>query len=203
MNCPAPAPGPLLTLPRALTRAARGVLAWAILLANEDGIVAHADLVDVLDVADRSTFAKRLRELEGHGLIIRLRRPNPVGSFIRIAWARLYGRTWNACINCPRPAKNVRGARYCAVCQASLARHDRSWKAMAFEIWADGTSKRQGESTIVYRVRAATGHPLFTPSETGSHEGIVPWMVSEKLLVDALWRERMRAATTGEGDDVP
>lgn len=191
---------PIVSMPRALSRAGRSALAWAVLLADDEGTLKHRDLVEALD-ADSATVGRRVQELEGFGLVRRLRKPPPFGSHIRVSWKALYGKTWKACTVCPRPVKNVRGARFCAVCQASIARKDRSWKRMAFEIWVSA-KKGTSEAATVYKIRAATGHPLFTPSDPGAHEGIVPWMLSEKMLLDPMWRERIKAAGGGEPDDV-
>lgn len=194
-----------MLVPRDMKRSTRDLLAWCLLLADEDGVVIRSDLAEVLDARDPDHLADRIVDLEEWGYVRRMRKPAPYGSRLKVVYTAAYGRAWKRCMNCPRPVKNVRGARYCATCQAGVARHDRAWKAEAFEIWADGLKDKQSEARIVYRIGAATGHPMFTPRDAGAdqkREGIVPYMLREGMLVDRFWRERMKAHAGNEGDDV-
>jgi hypothetical protein len=194
-----------LNVPRGMRRASLACLAWMLLIADEDGVVVRRDLADVLDAREERNLSRTIADLEAWGYVRRLRKPGPPGSHIRISYAMVYGRAWRQCLNCPRPVKNVRGARYCATCQASVARHDRAWKKEAVEIWMDGLKLKQSEALIVYRICGATGHPMFTPRDAGAEqkrEGVVPWMLAEQMLVDRFWRDRMRSHAANEGDDV-
>ncbi len=199
-------PARWLNLPRSMSGAELKVLGWAIILADDEAVVVRRDLAELLDARDRIHLTVVIRALEGRGCVRRLPKPRPLGSHIRVSWSRIYEKAWKQCLNCPRPVKNVRGARYCATCQASVARHDRSWKATAFEIWHDALTRKQGEAALVYRICMATGQPAYSRRGAGADvgkEGVVPNLLAEGLLVDKLWSDRMRAHNSNEGDDLP
>ena len=190
-----------LLIPSTLSRKSRNALAWVVLLCDEAGVTRRRDLSTAFEVRDQRHLTSIVAELEAAGCV----RRQDGGRSIKVVWSKVYGRAWRSCLNCPRPVKNVRGARYCATCQAAVARHDRAWKAEAFEIWAAGLNQGHSEAAIVYRLHVVLKRPMFTPRRADSvddrHEGIVPWLLEKKMVTEKVWRDRVRAHAADEIDN--
>lgn len=197
-----------MALPKSLTRAARDTLFAAMHLADAEGLTSVAEIAALLDITD-SRMKSRLAELERHGLARRLGRAGSAlngdgrARLVRIAYSKVFTAGWQTCAHCPRPVvKGAERPKYCATCMATIVRHDRTWKATAFEIWA-GAAKGESEAKIAYRIHANTGQPLFDRRSTKDEdergkEGIIPWMLSRGLFEDAMWADKMRARAAGE-----
>lgn len=186
-----------IKIPDNISARGRMTLLWCLFGANVDGLITYADLRTLSGYGEDST-KKALAEIEAQGFIRRLTHARP--RRIRVCFSRIFRRGWRTCMHCPRPV--VHGAPkslYCATCLATIVRHDREWRTMAFEIWA--SSSGESDAKVVYRIHARTGQPIFTRRgdavETGK-EGIVNWMIDMGMLKASEWAERMKAHATGE-----
>lgn len=208
-------------LPRGMPRRCIGLLPWFLLLCDENGIVPRARIAEVADVTD-DELRRTITALVAMGLVVRVPpkrlrtlgieiNGGHVGAYLQPVWGRIYSRAWKQCLNCCRPVKPVRGSRYCATCQATMARTDRSWKAIAFERYVQGRfridesgkHRPESEAAIAYAIHRATGQPLHTRRRVEgdadmANEGVINFLVREGHFTDQCWREYMRAHTTGE-----
>ncbi len=206
-------------LPRGMPRRCIGLLPWFLLLCDNDGIVPLARLAEVTELT-RSALASTIASLVAQGLVVRVPpkrlrtlgiESSTVGSHLQPVWGRIFSKAWKQCLNCCRPVKPVRGSRYCATCQATMARTDRSWKAIAYERWVQGRTRvddkgrhiPESEAAIAYAIHRATGQPLHTRKRVEGDvemntEGVVNFLVREGWFVDVGWREIMRNHTQGE-----
>jgi hypothetical protein len=199
-----------LEIPSGLPRAWLTCLYAAIVVADETGEVpgGQSTLARMLDIADRNHLRGTIAELEALGYMVRFGRPK--GRRVAVVVTRLLPRDpatgLRRCRNCPRPIRAIPNSTTCGTCQAAIARHDRKWKPIAFQIWADGQSKRESEATIVYRIHAATNWPIWTRRDGGhaewGAEGIVDWMMRDGMISDPVWRRRANAFASGlDGED--
>jgi hypothetical protein len=199
-------PATSLKLPRAISRGAAAAVAWALHLADDTGCVELTALRDALGVTDASSTRRILGELERLGLARRLVTSRPLK--MRLVYSAIFkGDKWQTCQHCPHPVvTGVAKPRYCATCMATIVRHDRTWRAHAFEVWA--SSRGTTEAAVIYKIHAQTNQPLFTrkgvkDSVETPKEGIVNWMLHTGLIVDeTYWRQRVRAYNDGdEGEE--
>ncbi len=195
-----------ISLPASLTVRERYVLAWALHLIDLD---ATCKLDDIEAATGYSARAVRMSVamLEERGLVRRFRFAGKPQR-LRVALSRIFkSDAWKTCAHCQHPV--VPGAakpKYCATCMATIVRHDRQWKAHAFEIWA--SSKKESEAQCIYRIHVQTNQPLFTrkgskdDADPGK-EGVVNWMLGEDMIVDTeYWRARIKAYNSREdGED--
>lgn len=197
-----------LALPKDLPRRCLALVPWLLLLADADGLVPQARLVELLGFTDGRNVRTAITALEMRGIVARvpakkLRKLGLVGGHVRVVWGKILSRSWRSCANCPRPVQPVRGARFCPVCQATMGREDRSWKAIAFERWVQGRLAKETESKIAYAISKATQKPLFTPKRhegdvDNADEGIVNFCLREGWFTDETWRAILRAHGQGE-----
>lgn len=200
-----------LRIPSTLSRRAATLLPWLILLADDRGLVPRARLRTVLEGArGEEPMRHAITDLVHAGLIIRTptkqlkalgvevtTRP---GAYLTVVWGRVYSAGWKQCLNCIRPVKPVRGSRYCATCQATVARQDRSWKALAFERWvqgrarvsANGNPAPETESAIAFAIHRATNVPLYTRrrnvgDDDAADEGVINFMIRMGFFVGDEW----------------
>lgn len=189
-------------LPATLPTAARHALSMSLHIADEHGVVAVRRLRTLLGIGEEP-MRRTVVQLESHRLVRRLAGGTHHGSRFRIAYSRIFrGDDWPTCEHCPRPVLVGTGYahRYCAVCMATIVRHDRRWREHAFEVWASAP-KGDSEAKTVYRIHMQTSQPIFTRKgiEAGeTKEGIVNWMLSLGLLREPSWQTRARAYKEGE-----
>lgn len=195
-----------LKLPRAISRAGAAAIAWGLHLADEDGCVVVDRLREALGITASRSVRSIVAELERLGLARRLVVSRPLK--MRLVYSAIFkGEKWQTCQHCPHPVvTGVAKPRYCATCMATIVRHDRTWRAHAFEVWA--ASRGLTEAAVIYKIHAQTNQPLFTrkgvkDSVETPKEGIVNWMLHTGLIVDeTYWRQRVRAYNDGdEGEE--
>jgi hypothetical protein len=196
--------GGTVKLPVNLSNRARGVLGWMLVLMDDEGCVLAEDLRDVLGLSSRpgdptAALRSTLRDLEAFGLARRIRRSSPLR--IRVALSKVVVDGWTTCMHCPRPVVvGTHASHYCAPCMATLVRHDRTWRAHAFEVWA-AQNPGESEAKVIYKIHAQTNQPLFSRKLDPDtvKEGIVNWMLSAGMIVnEPFWRGRVRAFAAGE-----
>lgn len=198
-----------MRVPPSLPRRAAALIPWMVLLSDDRGVVPLARLRQVCGVGDKK-LRLSINELVAAGLIIRtptrqaramgLEVTARAGAFLSVVWGRIFSASWRQCLNCIRPVKPVRGSRFCAVCQATVARQDRSWKAIAFERWVQGRARigpsgkpaPESESAIAFAVHRATNTPLYTRrrnvgDEEQADEGVINFMVRMGFFVGDEW----------------
>lgn len=204
-----------LRTPRSLTRKAVNLLPWILWYVDDDGVVEQATLREATRFT-REAVARAVGELVAAGLIVRVRENGAqTGKRIRVVWsAVLVDVPWRKCLNCIRPIKPVRGSRYCAACQATVGREDRSWKAIAFERWCQGVTRSvngkacpETEHAIAYAIHRATGVPLFARKRVEgtddiNGEGVVDYMIRSGWFTDPGWATIRKNRNAGnEGED--
>ena len=186
-------------LPKNLSVKGRAVLSLAMHMADDTGVIDARQLRAVSGVS-APTVRRHLAELEFHRLLRRYEEPDGTPK-IRIAYSRVFKEAWPTCEHCHRPVLVGTGYahKYCAVCMATIVRHDRRWREHAFEAWA-AAAPSDSEAKIVYRIHMQTNQPIFTKRSDVdlTREGIVNWMLSIGLLREPSWQTRARAFKEGE-----